>query len=160
MFTASKRIRTERTNHGRKTTAMIIATLVFANVIAIVGLGATAHAGSFPDALQYAPMTWANELPALPDAPAANPQPTVQTVTVAPVERHAIPEVEGPLAAYRKFAEVRTPAFVQPKSADHRYLLIALMTLALGTMAAVSVHMFRSLAREISEVERSRGSRF
>ncbi|MFZ2101892.1 MAG: hypothetical protein WAU86_15140 [Oricola sp.] len=158
MFTASRRIRSERKTHRSKATALIIATLVFANVIAIAGLGATARADEFPDALQYAPMTWDKQLPVLPVTPVA-PKAAATTTTIVPVARKAVEPVAVPAAAERRFVEVRTPSIARSGIAHHRYLLIALMTLALGAMAAVSVHMFRGLARDIDETERRRSRR-
>lgn len=156
MFTASRRIRNERTSHNRKATALIIAVLVLANAAAIVGLGSTARAEGFPDAMQYAPMTWEKQAPALPEISGPRPKPA-QTVTIAPVERRFLEPAASASAnkSAHEFAQVRTTA-VSAATGDSRFLLIALMTAALGTMAGVSVHMFRTLAREISEAEHKR----
>jgi len=154
MFTASRRIRNERTSHNRRATALIIAVLILANAAAIVGLGSSARAEGFPNALRYAPMTWEKEAPPLPEISGPHPKPA-QTVTIAPVERHFLEPAASATTTAHEFAQVRTTAR-SAATGDSRFLLIALMTVALATMAGVSIHMFRTLAREISEAERKR----
>jgi len=158
MFTATRRIHTERTSHNTRAIALIVATLLFANATALLGLTATAAAGGFPDALHYAPMTWEKEIP-LPEASPAAPERAITAAgtveTPAPIARKPLDSIATGSTA-RQFSEIRTSAFATRAGAHHRFWLIGFMTIALGAMAGVSVVMFRSLAREISENERKR----
>lgn len=161
MFTVSRRKRIEQTRHARKATALILATLVMANVVAIAGIG-VAHAGSFPDVRYYAPLTVQREFPAMAEvAPAAKveaPRPSAAMVTIPPATRAATKPATRKPEAVRNFTEVITTGSIARATshANSRYLLIALMALALGTMGGVSFHMFRNLAREIADGERNR----
>jgi hypothetical protein len=158
MFMASRRIRSERSSHNTRAIALIVATLIFANATALLGLTASARAGDFPDALHYAPMTWEKEMPlpeARPDAPATTMTAANTVETPAPIARKQLDPVKTGSTA-RRFSEVRTSAFAARMGTHHRFWLIGFMTIALGAMAGVSVLMFRSLAREISESERKR----
>jgi len=166
MFTATGN---NRRNAGTaRSTTMLIAVLVLANVAAIMGLGSTARADGFPDALHYAPMTW-EKMIWEKDAQSRSVETQVQqqdrqknaaVTTVDPVRRADI----GPVAPKidRNFIEVSSEEAAPTAKAvgragdHHRALLIALMTIALTTMAGVSVLMFRTLAREIAETERKR----
>lgn len=158
MFMASRRIRSDRTSHNTRVTALIVATLLFANATALFGLTASARAGGFPDALHYAPLTWEKEAP-LPEAMPSVAETTVTAAntveTPAPIARQSLDPVKTASTA-RQFSEVRTSGFAARAGARHRFWLIGFMTVALGAMAGVSVLMFRSLAREISETERKR----
>ncbi|MAZ18125.1 MAG: hypothetical protein CL535_17595 [Ahrensia sp.] len=162
MFTAIGR--TRRTAGSAKSTTLLIAVLVLANLAAIMGLGTTARAGGFPDALHYAPMTWEKmtwekEAP-LRSVDTQADENSAASVVVDPVARADI----GPIAPKinRNFVEVSSEETAPTAKAigragdQHRALLIALMTAALATMAGVSVLMFRTLAREIAETERKR----
>ena len=157
MFTAKEK--TRRTAGSAKSTTLLIAVLVLANLAAIMGLGTTARADGFPDALHYAPMTWENEAP-LRGVDTEGEEESAAVVVVDPVTRADI----GPVAPKitRNFVEVSSEQAAPTAKAigragdQHRALLIALMTAALGTMAGVSVLMFRTLAREIAETERKR----
>lgn len=158
MFIASRRIRSERTNHNTRAIALIVATLLFANATALFGLTASARAGDFPDALHYAPLTWEKETP----LPEAGPSVAETTVTAAntieapaTIARKSLDPVKTGSTA-RQFSEIRTTGFARQIGEHHRFWLIGFMTVALGAMAGVSVLMFRSLAREISETERKR----
>ena len=154
MFTASRRIRSERTSHNRRAVLLIAAALVFANATALFGLGTSAHAGEFPDALHYAPMTWEKKAPALPEAPVlANAAKKVEPV--APVTRKTLDPLKTDAAA-RQFTEIPATSFLGRAQTHHRFLLIGFMTAALGALAGISFHMFRNLAREISDAERKR----
>jgi hypothetical protein len=164
MFTATGKIRNQRKAFGPGYTAMLIAVLVMANLVAIAGLGTTARAGDFPDALHYAPMSWEKATPET-ERTAIGPQAGTKsaaatTVTVDPVERAGIRPVSPDIR--RDFVEISSEepapstASIGRAGAHHRALLIALMSAALATMAGVSVLMFRSLAREITEAERKR----
>ena len=155
MYTASGKTRQRRTRFNVRATVMIIAVLVFANFIAIAGLGATAQAQDFPDALPYAPLTWekrpapatgtsAREAVAVPRARAA----AAYTVSIQPVQRSEL----RPARHVSERSFTATP-FKRP---ENRLLIVALMAVAFGAMAGVSVHMFRSLARELSDAERRR----
>lgn len=158
MFTASNRIRGERTSHNSRAIVLIVVTLLFANATALFGLTATAHAGDFPDALRYAPLSWEKKAP----LPAVRPSAGEPTRTAANTVETPVPVAKKSLdpvttgSTARQFSEIRTTGFVTEAAAHHRYLLIGFMTIALGAMAGVSVLMFRSLAREISETERKR----
>lgn len=158
MFMASRRIRSERNSRDARMIALIVATLLFANATALFGLTASAHAGDFPDALHYAPMTWEKEMP-LPQARPSEPQATVTAAntveTPAPIARKSLDPVRTGSTA-RQFSEVGTSAFAASLGTHHRFWLIGFMTIALGAMAGVSALMFRGLAREISETERKR----
>lgn len=157
MFTASRRIRTERTSHNTRAVALIVATLLFANVTALFGLSASAQANDFPDALHYAPMTWEKKVEE-PDTafPARKTVTAAAAVeTPAAVARKSLDPVTTGSTA-RQFSEVHTTAFVAEAGSHHRYMLIGFMMIALGAMAGVSILMFRSLAREISDNERRR----
>ncbi|MCK5748957.1 MAG: hypothetical protein KAH44_22270 [Oricola sp.] len=162
MFTANGNNR--RTAGSARSTTMLIAVLVLANLAAIMGLGTTARAGGFPDALHYAPMTWEKmtwekEVP-LRSVDTQADENRAASVVVDPVARADI----GPIAPKinRNFVEVSSEETAPTAKAigragdQHRALLIALMTAALATMAGVSVLMFRTLAREIAETERKR----
>ena len=155
MFTAIGR--TRRTAGSAKSPTLLIAVLV-------LGLGTTARAGGFPDALHYAPMTWEKmtwekEAP-LRSVDTQADENSAASVVVDPVARADI----GPIAPKinRNFVEVSSEETAPTAKAigragdQHRALLIALMTAALATMAGVSVLMFRTLAREIAETERKR----
>lgn len=167
MFTASSNVTRRSKAFGARTSVMLIAGLVFANLVALVGLGTSARAAGFPDALHYAPMTWERPdwdkqgpftfteqradsgevAPAAPPKSAAGPARMQQAQPAMP-PRSAVTEVTAPTAASLAH------------SADHhRLLLIVLMSVALATMGGVSVVMFRSLSREIIETE-SRRSRY
>lgn len=161
MYTATGNTRRQPRTGSAKSTAMLIAVLVMANLIAIAGLGTTARAGDFPNALHYAPMTWEKKAPVPADDPqTATANAATSTVTVDPVKRADIRPVAPEIS--RSFVEVSSeePALTAKaigRVGDrHRFLLIALMGVALATMAGVSVLMFRSLAREIAETERKR----
>lgn len=156
MFTASRRIRTERISHNTRAIALIVAALLFANATALFGLTVSAHADDFPDALHYAPLTWQKKAP-VSQAPAAGETVAAADAveTPAPVARKSLDPVTTGSTA-RQFTEVGTTAFAVEAARHHRYLLIGFMTIALGAMAGVSILMFRSLAREISENERKR----
>lgn len=158
MFTASGRIRSERTSHNTRTIVLIVATLIFANATALFGLTASAHADGFPDALHYAPMTWEKQMP-IPEVRPSAPEKTITAANTveapAPIARKSLDPVKTGSTA-RQFSEVRTSAFASNIGKHHRFWLIGFMTIALGAMAGVSILMFRSLAREISETERRR----
>jgi len=157
MFTANGNNR--RTAGSARSTTMLIAVLVLANLAAIMGLGSTARADGFPNALHYAPMSWEKKAP-LRSVDTQAEEKTAAVVMVDPVSRADI----GPVAPEinRNFVEVSSEETAPTATAigragdRHRALLIALMTAALATMAGVSVVMFRSLAREIAETERKR----
>lgn len=164
MFTATGHNRHRRNTGSARSTTMLIAVLVLANVAAIMGLGSTARADGFPDALHYAPMTW-EKMTWEKDAQSRSAETQVReksaaAVTVDPVRRADI----GPVAPKinRSFVEVSSEEAAPTAKAigragdHHRALLIALMSIALTTMAGVSVLMFRTLAREIAETERKR----
>ena len=162
MFTASGNNRNRRNASSARSTAALIAVLFVANLFALAGLGVSARAGDFPDALRYAPMTW--EKPASGHAADSAQAGTAEAATATrPVVRGDIVPVAPELE--RNFVEVRTErsapttASIARKGDRHSVLLIALMSIALATMAGVSVMMFRSLARDIVENERRR-SRF
>ncbi|MAS08420.1 MAG: hypothetical protein CL534_27520 [Ahrensia sp.] len=162
MFTANGNNR--RTAGSARSTTMLIAVLVLANLAAIMGLGSTARADGFPNALHYAPMTWEKTIvekkAPLRSVDTQAEEKTAAVVMVDPVSRADI----GPVAPEinRNFVEVSSEETAPTATAigragdRHRALLIALMTAALATMAGVSVVMFRSLAREIAETERKR----
>lgn len=159
MFTATGNNRHRRNAGSARSTTMLIAVLVLANLVAIMGLGSTARADGFPDALHYAPMTWEKAAP-LRSVDTQAEEKSAAVVVVDPVMRADI----GPVAPKinRNFVEVSseepapTAKAIGRAGDNHRALLIALMTAALATMAGVSVVMFRSLAREIAETERKR----
>ncbi len=162
MFTAIGR--TRRTAGSAKSTTLLIAVLVLANLAAIMGLGTTARAGGFPDALHYAPMTWEKmtwekEVP-LRSVDTQADENRAASVVVDPVARADIGQIAPKIN--RNFVEVSSEETAPTAKAigragdQHRALLIALMTAALATMAGVSVLMFRTLAREIAETERKR----
>ena len=160
MFTASKNIRHRRSACSAKSTAMLIAVLVMANLIAIAGLGATAHADDFPNVLRYAPMTWEKKAPAAPIVPQAGTvAATATAVVVRPVERGDImpvaPELQRNVSGART-ETAPTAASVAAVGHTHRLMVIALMSLALASMAGISMLMFRSLARDIAENDRKR----
>ncbi|GAB4355574.1 MAG: hypothetical protein Kow0026_14820 [Oricola sp.] len=158
MFTASGRIRSERTTRDTRATALIVAALLFANATALFGLTASARAGDFPDALHYAPMTWEKQAPipeARPRAPESPAAPAHAVKAPAPVTHKPLDPVTTRSTA-RQFSEVRAVRFASWAGRHHRFWLIGFMTIALGVMASVSIFMFRSLARDISENERRR----
>jgi hypothetical protein len=153
MFTASGKTRQRRTRFNVRATVMIIAVLVFANFIAIAWLGATAHAQDFPNALPYAPLTWEKRAVPATETPTgktvAMPRAaTGDTVSIQPVRRSELQPARH--VSERSFTA--TP-FKRP---ENRLLIVALVAVAFGAMAGVSVHMFRSLARELSDAERKR----
>lgn len=167
MFTASGKIRHQRNARSIRSTAALIAVLVMANLVALAGLGASAQADDFPNVLRYAPMTWEKKAPTR----AAGPQMEIVDAAKSPAEIESPAAVEPagrseivPAATEpsRRFAEVRSerpaPTIASVAKAGQRQslLLIALMSIALATMAGVSVAMFRSLARDIAENERKR----
>jgi hypothetical protein len=156
MFTASRRIRSERTSHNTRAIVLIVLALLFANASALFGLTASAHAGGFPDALRYAPLTWERKAPMPQATPSVTETAAAETVEPpVPVTREKLDPVRTG-ATPRQFSEIRTTGFVASAGRHHRYLLIGFMTVALGIMAGVSIAMFRGLAREISENERKR----
>ena len=155
MFTASGKTRQRRTRHNVKATAMVIAVLVLANFIAIAGLGASAPAQDFPNALPYAPLTWEKRAAPATEAPVTEAvvaprarAATGDTVSIQPVQRSDLQPVRH--VSERSFTGT---SFKRP---ENRLLIIALMAVALGAMAGVSAYMFRSLARELSDAERKR----
>jgi len=164
MFTATGNNRHRRSAGSARSTTMLIAVLVLANVAAIVGLGSTARAGGFPDALHYAPMTW-EKTPFEKKAPlrSVDTQAEKKSPAVVVVDPVTIADI-GPVAPKinRNFVEVSseesapTATSIGRAGDHHRSLLIALMTAALATLAGISVLMFRTLAREIAETERKR----
>ncbi|MCI5074294.1 hypothetical protein [Oricola sp.] len=176
MFTAPRHLRARNRNAAAGSTATLIAVLLLANLVAIAGLGASAHAQGFPDAMHYAPLSWEKKAPVPLSRPQTNAAPQAEVVPpVEPVERGAI----APLASEAQAAEAAarqavareaaardvvsreqaapTTASIAKAGHTHRMLLIALMSIALATMAGVSAFMFRSLAREIAATERKRG---
>lgn len=161
MFTAPRNRRSRSSAGTAGATAALIAVLLLANAAVIVGLGATAHAQGFPDALPYAPMTWEKKAPnRLPELPAQSIGKAEALPAPQPVERAAIAPVRSSdVVSGDAFAEERPAPSVASVGAAghaHRMLLIALMAGALATMAAVSGMMMRGLAREIAETERKR----
>jgi len=163
MFTALRKSSLQSRSHSLRSTALLMAVLVLANVVAILGLGAAAQAGDFPDALRYAPMTWEKKAPVMHQAPQAETAAATNAASaVRPLLRDEIDTATT--ATVRNFVEIRSEASPSTKAValsaerHHRFLLIALMSAALATMAGVSALMFRSLAREISETERRRRS--
>ncbi|QKV17160.1 hypothetical protein [Oricola thermophila] len=157
MFTASRRIRTDTTGHNRRTVALIAAALLLANATALLGLATAAQAGGLPEPLRYAPLSWEKmaPLPKLPPEEGTRTAEAARAETPATVTRDALdPVTTG--ATERRFSEVPAPALGSGVDGPRRYLLIGFMTLALGAMAAVSMAMFRNLAREISRTDRRR----
>lgn len=164
MFTASRKNRTAHSAYSAKSTFALIAVLVAANLIALVGLGVSAHADGFPNAMRYAPTGWEKSAPFHTGEPGVGMREAetenAASAVVRTVDRgDVLPVVSRP---ERNFVEIRTEqpapttASIARAGDHHRVLLIALMSIALATMAGVSVMMFRSLARDIAENERKR----
>ena len=157
MFTASSNVTRRSRIFGARSGALLLATLVFANLVALAGLGASARAGDFPDALHYAPMTWEKQEPfRFAEPPIETREAAVAVPKAAPVQREQLQPAATPLPNFAEVASEKpapSVASVARAGDHHRTLLIALMSIALAAMGGVSVMMVRGLSREIVETE-------
>jgi hypothetical protein len=160
MFMASRQARQQRSHNDFRRTAMIIAVLIFANMAALLGLGAGAYAQGFPDAIPYAPHSWEKPdwTPSKREVTSEEPGLVgkTRTVTAAATGTTILFPVTRARLAPTPIATNPGLHHFSASTAVNRFSLIALMTAALGLMGGVSIHMFRSLAREVEEAERKR----
>lgn len=151
MFRAFTHTRRERSRHHLRAVALIMATLVFANIVAFAGLGVAARAEIVEGALPYAPVSL--ERPAfqeLDHEPAVAVDRTMIVSSITPIARSAL-RAERP-DSVRNFVATRS-------GTSHRLLLIAIMLAALAALGGVSLYMFRNLAGEVAESDRRRRMR-
>ncbi|TCD15289.1 hypothetical protein [Oricola cellulosilytica] len=149
MFTAFTHIRRERSRHHLRAVALILATLVFANIVAFTGLGVAARADMMDGALPYAPVF--SKQPVFqafePDGAVAVDR-TMVVSSIKPVTRSALRA--APPDSARNFVATRSG---EPRD---RFWLIVIMTAALGLLGGVSLYMLRSLANEVAASDRRR----
>jgi hypothetical protein len=144
MFMTSGRIRRERAKHHARATAIVAAAVLFANLVAIVGLGSVARAGEIHSVTPYAPITWEKK-----SATSLDGEARVQTVaSIVRVDRNTLQAATE--TGKRNFAEVPATA------PQHRALLVIVMIAALGALIGISAQMFRSLVRDFEKVGRKR----